>query len=110
MKLKNICKQLSWWSKNHIDNIFDKTKDLENIVTNKEQMCIPDNSETNRMELNKANVELVMHTKKEEAYWRQRVGMKWFKEGDANTKFFHSIMNVKRSKMTFKKMKKEDNT
>lgn len=36
--------------------------------------------------------------------------MKWFKEGYANINFFHSIMNVKRSKMTFKKMKKEDNT
>lgn len=79
MKLKNTCKQLSWWSKNHIGNIFDKTKDLENMVAYMEQRCTQDNSEINRMELNKANAQLIMHIKKEEAYWRQKAGMKWFK-------------------------------
>ncbi|XP_016546526.2 uncharacterized protein LOC107846732 [Capsicum annuum] len=72
--------------------------------------CIQDNSDINRMELNNVNAQMIMHTKKEEAYWRQKVGMKWFKEGDANTKIFHSIINAKRNRLTLKKMKIDDNS
>ncbi|XP_011627592.1 uncharacterized protein LOC105421540 [Amborella trichopoda] len=32
----------------------------------------------------------------EEIYWRQRSQVKWLKEGDLNTKFFHSIANARR--------------
>lgn len=110
MKLKNTCKQLSWWSKNHIGNIFDKNKELESVVADIENKFIRDNSEVNRMNLNKANAQLIMHTKREKTYWRQKTGMKWFKEGDSNTKFFHSEMNDKKRRMTLRRMKKEDNT
>lgn len=55
LKLKNVCKRLSYWSKNTIGNIFNKTKELQSKLEELEQNCLIDNSESNRMEYNKMN-------------------------------------------------------
>ncbi|KAG5574810.1 hypothetical protein H5410_054944 [Solanum commersonii] len=47
---------------------------------------------------------------KEEAFGNKIFGMKWFQDGDSNTKFFHTIMNNKRRRLILKKIKKDDNT
>ncbi|XP_039142274.1 uncharacterized protein LOC120279409 [Dioscorea cayenensis subsp. rotundata] len=36
--------------------------------------------------------------KQEEIYWRQRSRVKWVKEGDENTKFFHAFANGRRNR------------
>ncbi|KAH0696110.1 hypothetical protein KY290_013471 [Solanum tuberosum] len=36
--------------------------------------------------------ELKKFLKIEEEFWRQKAGMKWFSDGDKNTKFFHSYV------------------
>lgn len=36
--------------------------------------------------------------------------MKWFKEGDANTKFFPSMINAKRRRLNIKKIRNAENT
>ncbi|XP_039120732.1 uncharacterized protein LOC120257303 [Dioscorea cayenensis subsp. rotundata] len=39
------------------------------------------------------SLELSLTLRQEEFYWRQRSRVKWLREGDANTKFFHSVAN-----------------
>lgn len=93
-------------SKNSIGNIFDKTKELHNMLETLEERCLNDNSESNRMEYNNVNAQLIRHIKNEESFWRQKVGLKWFTDGDNNTRFFHSVIISKRKKLQLTRVKK----
>lgn len=91
-------------------NIFDKTKELQSKLEYIEQNSLIDNSEENRMELNHINAQLIRHIKTEEAFWRQKSGLKWFTDGDNNTRFFHSVINSRRRRLFLKRIKKQDGT
>ena len=41
---------------------------------------------------------------KEEVHWRQKSRVKWIKEGDCNSKFFHRIANGRRSRKFIKSL------
>jgi hypothetical protein len=43
-----------------------------------------------------------------ETYWKQRAHAHWMKEGDRNTKYFHSFAFVRRKMNWITKLKKED--
>ena len=45
---------------------------------------------------------------KEEVFWRQKIRIKWIKEGDCNTKFFHRVANGRRNRSFFKSLMLED--
>lgn len=45
---------------------------------------------------------------KEEISWCQKAKVKWFKEGDNNTKFFHRMANGSRKKKFISKLELED--
>nr|XP_016453918.1 PREDICTED: uncharacterized protein LOC107778219 [Nicotiana tabacum] len=52
-KLKRLASSLNYWSRNTIGNMFDKRKDLEDKVEAMEAAYGEDNSDTNRINLNK---------------------------------------------------------
>ncbi|KAG5600135.1 hypothetical protein H5410_031505 [Solanum commersonii] len=56
---------------------------------------------TNKCELSKAEAKL----RKYPEYWRQKTGMKRFKEEDSNTKFFHSYIRGRRKKLHLSRIK-----
>ena len=41
---------------------------------------------------------------KEEVHWRQKSRVKWIKEGDCNSKFFHRMTNGRRSRKFIKSL------
>ena len=45
---------------------------------------------------------------KEEDYWRQKSRIKWIKEGDCNSKFFHRAANGRRNKKFIKSLVSEE--
>nr|XP_016460145.1 PREDICTED: uncharacterized protein LOC107783655 [Nicotiana tabacum] len=95
---------------NTIGNIFDKIKELQNRLAELENRCLNDNSECNRIEYNNVNAQLIRHIKNEESFWRQKAGLKWYSEGDNNTRFFGSVINSRRKKLKLTRIKKQDGT
>uniref|UniRef100_A0A3Q7IXR0 Reverse transcriptase domain-containing protein n=1 Tax=Solanum lycopersicum TaxID=4081 RepID=A0A3Q7IXR0_SOLLC len=80
---------------------------LEEVIKVNETQFELDPSGTNREKLHRSQVELRKHLQREEEFWKQKAGMEWFKEGERNTKFFHTIVKGRRKRMRF--TKQEDN-
>lgn len=98
-KMKNLKRILTNWSKEIYGNIFQKVATLEDIIRVKEIQLEINSSEQNRKDLLKAEEDLMKHYQIEKEYWKQKGGMKWFKDGDRNTKFFHSYVRGRRIKL-----------
>lgn len=72
-----------------------------------------DNSEANyRMEYNNININVyfIRHIKKEESFWRQKIGLMWFTDGNSNIRFLHSEINSRRKKLHLTRIHKQDGT
>lgn len=98
-KLKKVKSALVIWSKQEFGNIFNQIATLEDIVKVKEAQFEIISTSENRAELHRVQAELLKFRKFEEEFWRQKAGMKWFTQGDKNTKFFHSYIRGKRKKL-----------
>ncbi|XP_019261255.1 PREDICTED: uncharacterized protein LOC109239187 [Nicotiana attenuata] len=46
--------------------------------------------------------------KKEESFWKQKSAVKWFVEGEVNSRFFHSIVKGRKKRLSLKKMRRDD--
>ena len=44
---------------------------------------------------------------REEIHWRQKARVKWVKEGDCNSKFFHKVANGRRNRKFIKELENE---
>ncbi|XP_015162378.1 uncharacterized protein [Solanum tuberosum] len=86
-----VKKVLFQWSKETLGNIFQEIITLEEVIKVNETQFELDPSGTNRENLHKSQAELRKQLQREEEFWKQKAGMEWFKEGEKNTKFFHTI-------------------
>ncbi|XP_060190555.1 uncharacterized protein LOC132619775 [Lycium barbarum] len=98
-KLKKLRRGLMERSKGTYGNIFQKVTTLEEVILAHESQFEADPSMENRAQLHRVQAELSKYLHLEEAYLRQKSGMKWFKDGDRNTRFFHSYVNGRRKKL-----------
>ncbi|XP_049399723.1 uncharacterized protein LOC125863750 [Solanum stenotomum] len=98
-KIKRIKSISTQWSRRTFGDIFQRIATLDDTIKVMEiQMEITPTTE-NKALLHKAEAELKIYRHIEEEFWRQKEGMKWFKEGDRNTKFFHAYVKGKRRKL-----------
>lgn len=52
--------------------------------------------------------ELIRYLVLEEEFWKQKSGMKWFKDRDRNTRFFHAQVNGRRKILQLKRIQNEE--
>lgn len=97
-KLKRVKKALATWSKAAFGYVFKEVATLEDQVIAKEAQIEVFPTAKNSAELSRVNAELRKYYLYEE-FWKQKLGMTWFGEGDRNTKFFHSYVNSRRRKL-----------
>ncbi|XP_060200489.1 uncharacterized protein LOC132628743 [Lycium barbarum] len=106
--------KFTWWNgrteddcifkRNTYGNIFQQISTIEDTIKVKEFQFKNNASRENRMLLHQAQAELTRFLHLEEEYWKQKAGMKWFNDGDRNTKFFHPYMKGRRNKLTLKRI------
>ncbi|XP_060210293.1 uncharacterized protein LOC132637177 [Lycium barbarum] len=104
-KMKKVSKALSEWSRNKIGDIFIKANQLEELFIQQEEKYMNTLDQTDRMLLNKAKADVVLHHKKVDSYWRQKAHLEWQLEGDETTKFFHSVVRGRRHHMRIQRIK-----
>ncbi|XP_019240872.1 PREDICTED: uncharacterized protein LOC109220861 [Nicotiana attenuata] len=108
-KIKALCSELSQWSRQQYGDIFQRVKEFENKVREAEERWAHSNNEKDRAILHELNAQYIKHLKTEEAVLRQKTQLNWFKEGDANSKYFHSLIRGRRRKLFIHKIKNENN-
>ncbi|KAH0772311.1 hypothetical protein KY290_016292 [Solanum tuberosum] len=107
-KLKRLSTTLSNWSRKEFGDIFTKVREYEERVRSAEENLIQDHSDTNRTTLHELNAEYIRFLKIEDSILKQKTQLQWFKEGDCNTKYFHSLIRGRRRKLFIHKLIRED--
>lgn len=97
-KLQFVKEQLKKWNRESFKNIFNEKLSLEEeLKTLHEQIILQGMDESTFLrekQLNKVYLEVLV---REETFWRQKYHETWLKEGERNTKFFHTSTKVRRN-------------
>ncbi|VFQ94874.1 unnamed protein product [Cuscuta campestris] len=107
-KLKALKPILIKWNGEVFGNIFQKLKDAEASAQTTQTFYEANPSPDSLVAANKANAELVLITKREAEFWQQKAGIKWIKEGDTNSKFFHNLVKGKRLRLHISSIKNDE--
>ncbi|XP_019264569.1 PREDICTED: uncharacterized protein LOC109242177 [Nicotiana attenuata] len=107
-KLKALCTGLSQWSRQEYGDIFQEAKEYEEKVKAAEMVWAQTNEEADRANLHDLKAQYIRYMKLEENFLKQKTQLQWFKEGDANSKYFHSLIRGRRRKLYIHKIKDED--
>ncbi|XP_059289464.1 uncharacterized protein LOC132042983 [Lycium ferocissimum] len=107
-KMKRLSKTLSSWSRREFGDIFENVKEFEEKVKEAEEELINNNNEENRTKLHKLNAEYIRFLKLEKSILKQKTQLHWFKDGDANTRYFHALIRGRRRRLYIHKIQKDD--
>lgn len=95
-KLFKFKKDVQRWNKEIFGNIFSKVQQAEVLLTRAEQRWDMQSTEENRTEYHRAKAEYLQDSSYELHFWKQKARVRWLKEGDANTRYYHSIVKGRR--------------
>ncbi|KAG5585844.1 hypothetical protein H5410_046278 [Solanum commersonii] len=85
-------------------DILTKVREYEERVRTAEENLIQEHNDTNKIILHEFNVEYIRFLKIEDSILKQKTQLHWFKEGDCNTKYFHSLIRGRRRKLFIHKL------
>ncbi|VFR02689.1 unnamed protein product [Cuscuta campestris] len=85
--------------------LWQGVRDAENRAILAQEKLEQEDSEVALLEANLANALLTQACKKEEIYWAQKANINWLKNGDASTKYFHSVPRAKRHSLKINSVK-----
>ncbi|XP_027172427.1 uncharacterized protein LOC113772083 [Coffea eugenioides] len=106
-KLRNVKRDLQVWSREQFGNIFDAVKRAEGEVAAAEDAFGNEPCQSHWLALQEARARLRNSLVREEGYWRQKARVKWLKDGDKNSKYFHSIVAERRAKSIIHRIKND---
>ncbi|KAM3319949.1 hypothetical protein P3S67_007149 [Capsicum chacoense] len=106
-KLKRLIATLSQWSKEVFGDIYSNVKTYEEKVKDAEEKLILHNTDENRQEFHKIQVEYIIHLKVEDAILWQKYHLQWFKYGHVNSSYFYAFIRGRRRRLFIHKIKNE---
>lgn len=107
--LKILKVEVLTWNKQVVGNLDDKYKELE-IRLNK----LDERESWGSWSVDLSHERRIVKCEMEELIFRrlqmdcQKAKVKWSREGDHNSKFFHSLLNQRRSRSVINKLKLKD--
>ncbi|CAH9083184.1 unnamed protein product [Cuscuta epithymum] len=108
LKLQKLKKDLRKWNTNVFGNIFDDVKLCEDEVSKAEQEFQNDSLEVNRENWFHKKALLLSKYRLERMFWKQKPHIKWLKEGDCSSHYFHSLVKIRRKKQMIHTIKDSD--
>ena len=109
-KMKKLASILNTWSKSEYGNIFSMVIDFEEQVKKAEENVIQNNSEENRARFHLINAHYIKSMKLETSILKPKTQLQWFKEGDTNSKYFHSLIRGRRRKLFIHRICTDEDT
>ncbi|KAK6784339.1 hypothetical protein RDI58_017794 [Solanum bulbocastanum] len=91
-KIKNLSKALRKWSKECIGDVFDIVKQKEEHNKLMKEQYEMNNSDHNRILLQKAEADYIKWLKLQDSILRQKARIKWAEKGKTNSKYFYSVI------------------
>ncbi|XP_069154435.1 uncharacterized protein [Solanum lycopersicum] len=107
-KMKRLSNTLSVWSRDEFGDIFQKVRMYEEQVHEAEENYILNQTDSNRSILYELNAQYIKFLKCEDTILKQKTQLQWFKDGDTNSKYFHSIIRGRRRKLFIHKITTEN--
>ncbi|GAA0170510.1 hypothetical protein LIER_24750 [Lithospermum erythrorhizon] len=94
-KLKDLKKELKKWNIDVFGNVISLVESSEEEVIICEKIFEDTNTDAAKQELKKAKAQHVHNLEIEEEFLRQKSRIKWIKEADKSTSFFHAVIKNK---------------
>ncbi|XP_027077095.1 uncharacterized protein [Coffea arabica] len=107
-KLRNVKMALRMWSREVFGDIFEAVKVAEQRALNAEVSYDADPSQPNLVLLHEAQAQLRRSHATENMFWQQKSRIKWLKDGDRNSKYFHSVVVERQSRSLIHRIKSSD--
>ncbi|VFQ69368.1 unnamed protein product [Cuscuta campestris] len=95
-KLKNVLKE---WNKTTFGDIFSSINQAELKAQVEQENFENSPTEENRSNSNLAAANLLLASKREVLFWKQKSNITWLKEGHVNNKFYHAYVKGRRAKL-----------
>lgn len=107
-KLMNTRRVLQKWNKDIYCNIFQKVREAEGVMLQRQLQYDTSRDEAALVSLNEARAVYNRELSMECEYWKQKSSIKWMRAGDANTAFFHAHVRQRRNFHFISRIKQED--
>ena len=95
-KLSRLKRCLKVWNKEVFGNVFERVQAAEEEVAQRERIYDISGSAQDRVSFSEARARLQHALLCEESFLRQQSSVRWIREGDSNTRFFHAMVRKKR--------------
>lgn len=107
-KLFALKKDIQRWNKDVFGNIFRNLKHAESLLSQAKARWDDDPSQETRQAFHKAKADYFLASNYELHFWQQKARVKWLKDGDANTQYFHSVVKGKCAQLRIQQIRNSE--